>query len=205
MQASVITWEPPLADDFIVRDRCGACGVGCRAEFGEVFATGICEVADEVLPGDIYCCVERIQVRLHNTLQGWPIPFGCRVPAQLRTCMQRDFTRCSTSSCKTISSCWMHVKLLERSAVGKVNLYLYCQRYRQTCPVAAAAPATQCVSLQTLTSCIVHIACCCVTHCESCSPVSHPFRTSAGPVHNRRPRCRRGKGSTRQRRHRHCC
>ncbi|WIA32264.1 hypothetical protein OEZ86_003110 [Tetradesmus obliquus] len=29
-------------------------------EFGDVFATGISEVADDVLPGDVYCCVERI-------------------------------------------------------------------------------------------------------------------------------------------------
>lgn len=39
----------------------------CRllAEFGDVFATGISEVADDVLPGDVYCCVERIHVGLH--------------------------------------------------------------------------------------------------------------------------------------------
>jgi hypothetical protein len=37
------------------------------AEFGDVFATGISEVADDVMPGDIYCCVERIHVSLHTS------------------------------------------------------------------------------------------------------------------------------------------
>jgi hypothetical protein len=62
MQASNGTWEHQL----LTTVHCRACATCCGAEFEDVFVTGICEVADEVMPGDIYCCVERIQVWLQQ-------------------------------------------------------------------------------------------------------------------------------------------